>query len=367
MNRVKELLRNRLTKEQRILPRLLLNTVSRPLDYKRNYNWLQYYLGLWSEEINYVPPVFIATITMLCNLRCPTCLYIIKDQNAFDNKYCIDVDKLTEVLDKYGSRMSNIWLSGGEPLVHPRFDTIVKMCKGFNLTISVGTNGVLLPKNIDTFEMVDYTTISVDAVNAEGYRIARGGTEKEFNSIIAGIKMLRSRGNNFGISFLLSKSNISQIHRMLDFASKLQVKIVSFHNINPHGDTERFKPLMKTDSETMKILDGVISRNDYPFDIDLPAIFRPGTDEFKKAVCIQPWYYLCFDERGDVAYCCHLRHSGSIGNVFGECDFNSSSVVNFRRKMLQGDYPQDCLYCHRRFMGKETRFDSVTKRWYVNW
>ena len=98
----------------------------------------------------------------------------------------------------------------------------------------------------------------------------------------------------------------------------------------------------------------VTSRNDYPFEIELPVIFDPESADFATNRCPQPWSMACFNDKGHVANCCYMDHSDSIGNMFQNYKFNSEKIIEFRKRMSKSEYPEDsCLLCHRRFMGQE--------------
>ena len=74
---------------------------------------------------------------------------------------------------------------------------------------------------------------------------------------------------------------------------------------------------------------------------------------------------LLFDDKGDISYCCHLRHDVSIGNVFSNYDFNSAMMRKFRLQMIKHQYPEeDCLNCQRRFVGGEYGlFNAKLRKW----
>lgn len=332
-------------------------------DYKRNLNLAKYDASVGRKsKIDYIPPVFDVFVSSACNLRCPTCLFRLKDNEVFSKANMINLAVLTELIDRYSGVITTVWLSGGEPLLHPKFDLIVKMLKDRKLAVMLSTNGLLVEEHINSLEAVDFINVSVDGYDYESFEKYRAGTSYQFDKIVRGMSYMREWEIQFANSFVVSQENVSEIYEMLGFATKVSASSVYFHNINPHGSNE-YRPLVKT-SNTIGIMNDIMARIDYPFDITLPVIYDVESPEFHKAKCTQPWGGCYFDGKGDIAYCCHLRHDSSIGNVCNGYDFNSPMMVEFRQRMIESDYSEDCLYCSRRFAGKEyARFNARTRRW----
>jgi len=336
-----------------------------PLNYPKNFNMFKYVTSVGKrEQIKFIPPIFGATISTVCNLRCPNCLYVLKDPDVFKGGRFIKVDDFRTVIDKYAKGIDTVFLTGGEPLLHPELDSLAQIVKSKGLSVKTSTNGTLTDKKIDVLKSFDFINTSLDSYDYESFKRFRGGTQKQFDKILDGLSLLKQNNIKFMITFVLSEEDLEEIYKMIDFSYKLQPSLVGFHNINPHGSKD-YTPLTLSSKKVNKIMKEVVGKSDYPFDISLPVIFNTESKHFKTTKCIQPWYYCCFDDKGDISYCCHLRHNGAIGNIFGNYDFNSDLMGNFRRLMIKSEYPEDdCLYCQRRFMGKEYGyFNSKLKEW----
>jgi len=100
--------------------------------------------------------------------------------------------KIIEALHKAG--FSGITLTGGEPLLNPEWDEIVKKSKQLGMTqICLTTNGTLLnsylQKNEHLPKELTLLTISFDTFDAEEFKlITRGAKLKQ---IISGLKMVK--------------------------------------------------------------------------------------------------------------------------------------------------------------------------------
>jgi MoaA/NifB/PqqE/SkfB family radical SAM enzyme len=368
VNKIIDNLKSNLSNRQKAFLRFGAYLIKNPIKIRSHINYLSYANKvLQNDNIKYTPPVFIATISDTCNLRCPTCLYLLENPEKFINSF-LTVDKFKDILQKYNAHKiaKVIFLSGGEPLLHPHFDQLIDISRDYDLIPKISTNGILIRKHIHALKKVDYVNVSLDAYNYGSFRVNRGGTERQFENIIEGIKLLKANNINFSLSFLLSADNVSEVSAMLEFAAKLEPNFVNLHNINPHGNTS-VKPLTITNNEAMFFINKIISKKDYQFDIMMGVIFNPGSETFLTERCIQPWFYLCFNPVGDIAYCCHLAHNNNIGNVWNGYNFNSPKMNHFRTNMIKGTFPKSCLYCQRRFMGKGYAiFNARNQEWWLS-
>jgi len=351
--------------DHKAILKLCYGVTKEPKHAKRHYNRFIYRRNvLRTPRISFTPPVFIATIAENCNLACPSCVYLLKDPDKFYSSF-IDKNEFLRILEKHNKEKmaETIFLTGGEPLLHPEIDEIIDICKKFNLSTYISTNGILVKSRIASMLKLDYVNVSVDSYDYETFKKNREGSPTQFDLIRDGLKALKENDIHFSMSYLLSRENMFEVYKMLDFAESIEPDIVCFHNINPHGD-ERYRPLTMRDADVKLLLNKIVKRTDYPFDISLPVIFNIDSLSFDEGKCIQPWNYFCFNSKGDVSFCCHLAHSNNIGNVFTEYNYNSSEMVSFRRKIMENKRPDDCLYCQRRFFGKEYGcFSSRNKKW----
>jgi len=367
-NRLKKILKSCLRQDQKAVLRTFVNIAKNPSNTRQYLNRHKFNKGLLRRtEIDFIPPVFAATITDACNLRCPTCLYLLENPDKFFPGM-LSPEKFRQLLEKYnkGRKAETIFLDGGEPLLHPDFGLLVDICREYGLSPKTSTNGTLIEKNISSLVKLDYVNVSLDAYDCDTFKKNRGGTPQQFDSIIRGLRLLKERNVYFSMSYLLSAENLHESGRMMELAEQIKPNFVYFHNINPHGSAQ-YTPLTMQDENTRKFLKAVLEKSDYSFDVYISAIFDLNSSSFKDAKCIQPWYYFLFNSQGDVSYCCHLSHDSSIGNVFTGYNLNSGRMTGFRNDIIKGLVPQSCLYCQRRFMGAEFgMFNSRLKKWFIN-
>ena len=93
-------------------------------------------------ELKNLDNLFFQLCTKTCNLRCKHC-YI--ERNPYKNEEdFIDLDKIKKTLIALrGQNLKSIYLTGGEPLMHPDFNQILRMCLKISNT-TVMSNGVMI-------------------------------------------------------------------------------------------------------------------------------------------------------------------------------------------------------------------------------
>lgn len=122
-------------------------------------------------EMERLDNLFLQLCTKTCNLKCKYC-YI--EKNPYKNEEdFIPLDKVKEnlVMVKNYS-LKSIYLTGGEPLMHPDFNQILRMCLKISNT-TVMSNGVMindkkarfLRKIDDESQFETIYRISLDSVN----------------------------------------------------------------------------------------------------------------------------------------------------------------------------------------------------------
>ncbi len=125
-----------------------------------------------------------------CNLACPGCGKI--QHPASILKQRMPVEQAVGAIEESGAPMVSI--AGGEPLMHPQIDEIVRQLVKRKKFVYLCTNAVLMPKHIHKFTPSPYFTW---VVHIDGLRerhdeaVAKQGV---FDQAVAGIKEAQRRG-----------------------------------------------------------------------------------------------------------------------------------------------------------------------------
>lgn len=143
--------------------------------------------------------LFFQLCTKTCNLKCKHC-YIEKStlSSAKNKEDFIQLDKIKQSLSCVdASKLRSIYLTGGEPLMHPDFNQILRLClKTTNTTVM--SNGVMINdkkarflRKIDDesqFETIYRISLdSTDELKNDSYR-GRGSFRKALCAIMSLVK-----------------------------------------------------------------------------------------------------------------------------------------------------------------------------------
>jgi len=120
----------------------------------------------------------------------------------------------------------------GEPLLHPEFDSFIKIAKKEGCRIGIQTNGVLLEKLAIRQRLLnarpDDISLSMDGIDQASYNSVRQGSN--WNTIFNSIKSLNIERKEMGLvestainvsTILLDKSNNTNINQVLAFFKPL--------------------------------------------------------------------------------------------------------------------------------------------------
>ena len=337
----------------------------RSLDITRNYNTYKSVKQQGkTSKISYIPPRFTFTLTSRCNLRCPTCQYMLTDPQMFENGGLMRFDDYKSILDQYKRYIKSLTLTGGEVTLHPEMEKFIDYARSMGLKVAAISNGILIRKKISAIKKLNDFNITLDAYDYKSFAKNRGGTAKQWESIMAGLQMLRENNIKFTISFLATSKNIGELFQLIELADAYQPTTLRLNSFNPHGSDEDLV-LSKSDSHVMQVLSEVMKRKDYSYKVNLPFVFDDQDVYFSNKICDYPWHGVYINENCDVAYCCQLPHDPRIGNMQNGYRFNSKKMLNWRKTLMNHKLPVDCRFCHRRFKGDYTKFIATKKKWVV--
>src|SRR5262245_32803443 len=157
-------------------------------------------------------------VTWQCNLACAYC-----DRHTPMPKE-MTRDEIFKALDEFynlGMRQTN--LDGGDPLVHRHIDEIVEWLVEREVTVSMHTNGILIPKKIDTVRKLSQVKISLDGPR-DPHDAMRGAGS--FDRAITGAKAAQAVGVPVEFTCTVGRHNADAIELLIDIALGLQIPVV---------------------------------------------------------------------------------------------------------------------------------------------
>jgi radical SAM protein with 4Fe4S-binding SPASM domain len=145
-----------------------------------------------------------------------------------------NIKKNCSDLKKMG--ISEIHLTGGEPLLNQQIFDIIKYLCGAGFQVKIQTNGYLI--NINTAKKlkklgVDHILISIDGLSSS-HNVFRNN-KNAFNRAINAVKICLGVGINTRVNTVLHKNNLQEINQLLMITANIGVHQHSFFYLTPIG------------------------------------------------------------------------------------------------------------------------------------
>jgi len=179
-------------------------------------------------------PITVWNITRTCNLRCVHCY---SDSNAARYPGELTWEQMEAVVeDLAGYGVPSLLLSGGEPMIHPRFFDLVETASRAGLKLTISTNGTLITEEKAAHlkaANVAYVGISLDGIGRIHDEFRR--KEGAFDAAVRGFRNCHAAGQKTGLRLTLTKHNVENIDRILDFIEEEEIQRVCFYHLVPAG------------------------------------------------------------------------------------------------------------------------------------
>jgi len=196
-----------------------------------------------------IPMNLILNLTNKCNLKCIHCF---KGCNNLNNQY-LPLERIIDMLNFFKGNLTNIQLTGGEPMLHRDFNTILKYCiENFRTTITT-TATLMNSNNIEIFSGISNVQISLysyDSKKHDDVTLTPGSYEKTINGIIEAVKAKI----NVTIGTILTKENYNEVEEIIKLAINLGVPSIRFGILIPLGRGLAVNPDWELSEEDIKII-----------------------------------------------------------------------------------------------------------------
>lgn len=135
-----------------------------------------------------------------------------------------------------------VWSGGGEPTLHPDWQSIAMAASGHGLKQGMYTlGGHLTPASASRLSsLADWVVVSLDCPDAKTYEAEKGVAPARFIAACKGVQMLADAGECVvGVSFLLHAGNWTRMDEMVSLGKKLGATYVT---LRPTIDTSPDDP-----------------------------------------------------------------------------------------------------------------------------
>lgn len=175
-------------------------------------------------------PIVVWNITRRCNLKCLHC-YSNSDAKFYPGE--LDWTQMKDVVkDLTAFEVPAVLLSGGEPMIHPRFFDLAKLIRETGLRVTVSTNGTMIDRSAAERLKeigVTYVGISLDGIGEihDQFR-GKAGT---FEKVRAAFQNCRAVEQKVGLRLTLTQHTIDELDRILDFIEDNEIQRVCFYHL----------------------------------------------------------------------------------------------------------------------------------------
>jgi len=202
-------------------------------------------------------PIVVWNITRRCNLRCIHCY---SDSDAREYPGELSWEQCRSVLDDLAQfGVPGVLLSGGEPLIHPRFFDLAGYARSKGLRLTLSTNGTLIDRTAAQRLQglgFAYVGISLDGIGAthDYFRGRQGAFEKT----VEAFRHCKAVGQKVGLRLTLSAHNLADLDRILDFIEAEDIDRVCFYHLVYSGRGSSVVDV--SHAQTRAALDQIIDR-----------------------------------------------------------------------------------------------------------
>ena len=226
------------------------------------------------------------SLTAACNYACTYCVPNGKRLQAASYELTSEelVTAVRLLIDAAG--IEKLRLTGGEPLLSPKFDEFLPAVMQLGLSdVSLTTNGQLLPRKADIIAEsgLKRINISLDTLNAEAFRdIARSG---DLATVLDGVELMQQAGLKVKMNMVpMRSSNHDQILPMLDYCLErdIELRYIELMNMGHLRASNQYQVDFVGMDEILEMIDQryEFTRTDAPYDSTAVRYEIPGKGSF---------------------------------------------------------------------------------------
>lgn len=300
------------------------------------------------EMMDTYPETITVTGSYACNYRCKMC-------NLYHDASEIISEKIIDEVIRILPYAQLLRISGGEPLMFPYAEKLLRSAKKVGTKTMIFTNGSLLDKmSFDPARMLDEIIVSLDAATAKTYEYIRRANLQKVLKNVSYLTNKDRRGANPKIcfNFVAMRSNIKELEPLVCLAADLGVAAVGCVFLRVHDKDLVDESLYfhrELSDHCMKLARRTAKKKGV--DLQLPMLFADASKKKKSQTsqhqyCLEPWKYLEISPHGFASVCCAGAGSEKIETDSSiETIWNSAKKKALRQTVNTINEPLICKSC----------------------
>lgn len=205
----------------------------------RRMEWLDpFYKAVWEKAFAEAIPISgTFELTPRCNFNCRMCYVHLPESEIGRHGTELTAKEWIRIAQE-AKEAGTVWLcvTGGEPLMHPEFETIWRELTNMGFFITLQTNASLVPKYEKLFQECPPRACKItlygsnDEVYEEVCRVKQGFTRAD-----AGIQMLRGMKIPIQLVSTVIQQNLDDVEQIIEYVDKNRVYWIPNVNVRTAG------------------------------------------------------------------------------------------------------------------------------------
>ena len=188
-------------------------------------------------------------LTEGCNLACRHCWMGPRFDATGDRYPALPVEAFEAAIrEARPLGLGCVKLTGGEPLLHPRFTRLLKIVRREELRLIIETNGLLCTPQVAA-EIARspnrFVSVSIDGADAATHEWVRG-VPGSFDAACQAVRNLVAAGIRPQVIFTVMRGNAGQVDAMVSLAGELGADSLKFNVVQPTARGETLHEAQET-------------------------------------------------------------------------------------------------------------------------
>lgn len=236
--------------------------MSRYLTTKLLINILSNVFSLKLNRYKSLKPLFFTHyLTLKCNFGCCYCSFA--NENDLNKTYLnsdLNTTDTIQLMRIIYRECTNIYLTGGEPLLRNDIFEIVKACFdiGFN-TISINTNMSLIHRNMQLLDYISNLVASLDIINEQKYSeilgVSKSMVKKIKDNIIECSKLQEKKKFSMVVNCVIIPETVNDVREVMDFCFVNNMRIAIVPAVLEDGGID---PKLKHNDSYRQLVEDII-------------------------------------------------------------------------------------------------------------